>query len=148
VFAADTIQSLALRNRCAAVVNTDRLSGAGQHWWAIARLDKKLEIFDPLGVTAEEVVQRIGRKRCFYFNATSVQPEDSVNCGLFCIYWIYARLLNSELKYSEVLWPLLMCQQIIPNSPQVLNTYLTPNLLKNEAIVLEFEQTGTLFEDD
>lgn len=104
IFAADQIGSLRLSNRSAAVVNTDSLEEEGAHWWTVSRLEDRLEVFDPLGTTQEEVIERLGNKKFFYFNASPVQPEDSVDCGVYCIYWICTRLYNSDKKYSEVLY--------------------------------------------
>jgi hypothetical protein len=92
VYAADEIGLLKLQNRNVAVINTDRLSGSGQHWYLVARLEGKLELFDSLGVSEETVEERLrpllrGPRRACYFNTEAVQPPDSKNCGWYACYW-------------------------------------------------------------
>ena len=89
------------------------------------------EIFDPLGVTAVEVAKRLGSDTFCYFNASAVQPETSLSCGFFCCYWINVRLFNSDRPFEVVL-----------------NSYLTENPIKNQAIVEEYIETGSFFEEE
>lgn len=167
VFAADQVHRVLkrLRNKTLAVINTDVSSGPGKnmparvkraflqlfpglHWWVLLKLEKRLEAFDPLGLTEEKLHNRLGKAEYIYANLNAVQPDDSVQCGQYCCYWVssascpvrvvctcffqaYARLYNAEKKFSEVL-----------------NSYFTPNLLKNEAIITEFAASGNLFEED
>jgi hypothetical protein len=88
VFAADQVHRLKLRNRTAAVVNTDSLEGDGKHWWCLLRLEGKLELFDSLGVSPAEIDERLGRN-C-YFNSSPVQSDQSILCGQFCLYFVRA----------------------------------------------------------
>ena len=89
VFAADQIRSVQFQNRSFAVVNTDILHGGagGFHWYCLAKLDRRLEVFDPLGVSVDTIKHRLGNKPC-YFNSSPVQPEESQLCGYFCCYWV------------------------------------------------------------
>ena len=41
ILAADQLRSLHLPNRTAAVVNVDRLSGRGSHWYTVAKLENR-----------------------------------------------------------------------------------------------------------
>jgi hypothetical protein len=86
VFAADQVSGLVLKDRTAAVINTDTLEGDGKHWWCLLCLDGKLELFDPLGVSPAEVEKRLGRK-CYY-NSSAVQSDNSSLCGEFCVYFV------------------------------------------------------------
>jgi hypothetical protein len=47
------------------------------------------EAFDPLGLTSLELEERLGhvKQRC-YFNQSAVQPNESINCGSYCCYWV------------------------------------------------------------
>jgi hypothetical protein len=94
VFAADQVSGLFIKERTAAVINTDSIDGEGKHWWCILRLHGKLEYFDPLGVSSAEVEKRLGQ-RC-YFNDSPVQSDHSALCGQFCIYFV--RLSKVTLK--------------------------------------------------
>jgi hypothetical protein len=103
VFAADQVRRLRLRNRTAAVINTGVLRSHGFHWYAVIKVENRIEVFDSLGTSEEEVKQRLGHfKLKFYFNSSAVQEETSSNCGLFCCYFLQVRLLNLDLKFSEV----------------------------------------------
>jgi hypothetical protein len=104
VYAADQIKSVRLKNRTFAIVNTDRLRGeGGKHWYCLAKLENRYELFDPLGISQAEVQERLGNARFCYFNASPVQGEESTLCGYFCCYWVYVRLYNADRKFSEVL---------------------------------------------
>ena len=92
VFAADQVRTVLrrLRNRSIAIFNTDVLNGGtgGKHWWCLAKLENKLEAFDPLGITEDKLSVRLGKSVFCYFNYSAVQPDTSVLCGYFCCYWV------------------------------------------------------------
>jgi hypothetical protein len=139
VFASNEVRKIRWRTRDEkesrvkkfAIVNTDTLSGDGLHWYCLSKLECRTELFDPLGCSLEVVEKRLGRKvRLGYFNSRAVQG-DSDSCGSFCCYWAYARFFNADKKFAEVL-----------------NSYFTDDVLKNEAIIEEFIDTGNLLEQD
>jgi len=106
------------------------------------------EVFDPLGTTQQEVIERLGNKKYFYFNSSPVQPEDSVDCGVYCIYWLCVRLYNSDKKYSQVLYQKQEFSFFFKQVTfQVLNSYFTSSQEKNQAIIEEFAKTGHFFEE-
>jgi hypothetical protein len=110
VFAADEIPKLQgkLQHRTLAVINTDVLSGAGRHWYVVANFNKLIgrcnygysqpvkqfsflqEVFDSLGSSQEKVEERLGELvggRVVDLNTTKVQPDESLLCGSYCLYW-------------------------------------------------------------
>jgi hypothetical protein len=113
-----------------AIINTDRSTGQGQHWYCAVRgAGAHLDVFDSLGTTKEEITKRLGELPDFTFNTSAVQPTDSPHCGLFAAYFAFCRLTNYGDDFHTVL-----------------NDYFTANKEKNDLIVLDWWNNGVLFD--
>lgn len=109
------------------VVNNQPQYLKGEHWLAIFFPNKQtdpVEVFDSLGHPPDsygkELVNFLKRERSSYsFNLNPVQSQDSVLCGLFCVYFISKRCLGKT--FNEIM------QDFNPNDPQ-----------NNEAVILKY----------
>ena len=73
------------------------------HWFSLYRTDKTtVEVFDSL-VLPRKHSSSIGRQlKCSIIKNTSkLQSSTSVQCGLFCVYYIYHRFLNIDLLFEH-----------------------------------------------
>lgn len=121
VFSADTVPN-SLDIDHFAIVNTDTSDKKGTHWWIFLRRDVDfIEQFDSLGVKEKET-NLLKDFDCYVEkNTNKLQPVNSRNCGLFCLYFIIHRFLNYEDSFVDIL-----------------NQFFTKNADKNEELVLNF----------
>lgn len=91
------------------ICNTDDSSNEGKHWFALYRSDKEtFECFDSLGcdLAKQNLLQNTlnfcGMKK-LKFNLSQVQSSTTETCGHFCIYFIYQRLYNKDLRFKELM---------------------------------------------
>jgi hypothetical protein len=118
-------------NRTFCVVNVDRTSGEGTHWYCVFKhAPYCYDLMDSLGVSEEEVKSRLGKIKSCFFNETRVQAENSALCGPFCAYFVFCRLTNFDMTFNEVF-----------------AESFTSNLATNEKIVAHFWETGEISED-
>jgi len=106
------------------VCNIDDSSQVGSHWYVVYRHNLcTIEIFDSLGVTEQKKIfltqkfnfAPVTKLKC---NITALQSKESLNCGLFCLYFIHNRLYNKDLGYSELLQEIFLS----PSNNEVLVT--------------------------
>ena len=89
------------------ICNTDTRAGPGIHWFAIFRFSKQeLECFDSLGISEEkrELLTSLNFKGVsnLVVNVTQVQPNESISCGEFALYFLYERLHNLDFSFHEL----------------------------------------------
>lgn len=127
VFAFDQIPST-LKAGHFIVCNTSDSSDIGEHWFVIYRNEKVIECFDSLGIDSEKLsilqenITFKGTNK-LKFNKTQVQSNTTSTCGYFCIYFIFQRFYNRDLKFAELL-----------------NEIFSVDVNKNEEIVKQFEK--------
>jgi hypothetical protein len=99
VYSIDTLPKQ-FKYRTFCICNTDTHDGLGKHWICFIKSEKSsIECFDSLGISSEKKELLI--KYCqfkgknLYFNYNQFQKSDSVTCGLFCVYFIIQRYLDS-----------------------------------------------------
>jgi hypothetical protein len=118
------------KSKTFAIINTDRSSEQGHHWYCAIRGEgTHLDVFDSLGSTSEEITRRLGQLRDYSFNSSAVQGTDSPNCGLFAAYFAFCKITN----YSD-------------DFETVLNDYFTADKERNDLIVLNWWNDGVLFD--
>ena len=92
VFSADAFPTGLAKNTFI-IVNTDPSHKQGQYWCLFLRLNDHIMFADPLGKTLDKYPYIL--KRLFEANNANIveilahsrlQPELSVNCGLYCLY--------------------------------------------------------------
>lgn len=87
------------------VVNVDKTSSVGSHWFTVLRVAKgHFELFDSLGVSQEQVRDRLGRiaGNCS-FNTARFQAPGSTTCGKFSVFFAFVRLCNHDESFHEVI---------------------------------------------
>ena len=98
-FASDQLKSLSLSFfPCTLIVNTDKNGMSGTHWICFHISKRRVEMFDSLGLIYEKklpieiivFLQRFGVSRDIKFNKR-LQPDLSVLCGFYCIFFIFLR---------------------------------------------------------
>ena len=98
-FASDQLKSLSLSFfPCTLIVNTDKNGMSGTHWICFHISKRRVEMFDSLGLIYEKklpieilvFLQRFGVSRNIKFNKR-LQPDLSVLCGFYCIFFIFLR---------------------------------------------------------
>ena len=125
IFSIDTVPKK-LKNRHFCIVNTDISSKNGSHWFTILHHNKlSYEIFDSLSVNLdkEKLLKTYLKFNTNYLdvNETQFQPNDSISCGKYCIYYIIQRMYNLDLDYCDFL-----CETF------------DSDLSKNEKLISEF----------
>jgi hypothetical protein len=100
----------------------------GTHWILIIRPDNScLEIFNSLGYknldTIKPHLNIFSRNLELEFNSDQFQPDNSKNCGYFCIYMAVHRVLNYDLNFLTVL-----------------EDYFTANKNNNDVLVYDYCQ--------
>jgi hypothetical protein len=125
VFSIDTVPKQIKKNHFC-ICNTSPSNTEGEHWFCILKIKRnQLELFDSLGVNVQKEEFYKKNLRCYKnfltFNVTQFQPNDSQNCGLFCLFFLFERFHNLDLDFDELL-------------EEVFNT----SLLKNDQKVEEF----------
>ena len=118
-FSIDTVPKVIPLNHFL-ICNTDTSSGSGLHWFALFRFSKQdLECFDSLGISQEkkDLLTSLNFKGVsnLVFNVTQVQPNESISCGQFAVYFLFERLHNLDFSFHELL-----------------NELFVDNLIKNE----------------
>lgn len=107
VYAVDSLPLIIEDKSSFIIVNTDVLSGTGQHWVLINILSKSdpYEWFDPLGKSPEhyshalyDFMTQNGIKP-FIMNTEQVQSDISDSCGYFCLYVGDFRCVGYTLNY-------------------------------------------------
>ena len=98
-YASDQLEKISINQfPCTLIVNTDEHGMKGSHWICFRISKQKVELFDSLGLIYEnklpikilEFVQRFAISRSFKFNKR-VQPDSSVLCGFYCVFFIFLR---------------------------------------------------------
>ena len=98
-FASDQLESLSLSFfPCTFIVNTDKNGMSGTHWICIRISKRKVEVFDSLGLVYDNklpieiltFLQRFAVSRDIKLNKR-LQPDSSVLCGFYCIFFIFLR---------------------------------------------------------
>ena len=130
IFAIDTIPRQ-LKPHTFIIVNKDKISSSGSHWFACCYFNHQLQIFDSLGVDQEFINKNfnVWKHHDFYFNRTPLQPETSDSCGQFVIYFCLCRVLNPDITFENLL-----------------STIFTSELNKNEEIVQNYIQNKEFHE--
>ena len=111
-FAEDELETLSLRTfPCFLIVNIDSSNLDGSHWIAIGLFRDRLEIMDPLGFTIfnwtrvpcklMNFCHLFGSRRKIHVSKR-IQPNFSVLCGYYCIYYVIFRQLFSLHKVQSV----------------------------------------------
>lgn len=124
-YAIDTLPHK-LKYRHFFIGNTDKSSGEGIHWFCCIKVKPKtIELFDSLGINDS--------KKQFYLthlqftnieleiNRTQFQPNDSVLCGKYVVYFLINRLFNLDLPLKVFL-----------------KSYFTDKLDENDSEVTQF----------
>ena len=86
------------------------------------------EVFDSLGVTLQQVQDRLGKicGHCF-FNTARFQPTSSNSCAKYAVFFAYVRFINYDEDFEEVI-----------------ESYFEENLDKNEQRVQEWFKNDKL----
>jgi len=107
-FSSDTIPK-SLKKDHFIICNTDVSTGPGQHWYCVLKSEKNtLECFDSLGI---DHIKKNFLKLNFQlkgiteieFNVTAVQPDDSISCGHFVLFFLIQRSHNKDLDFTDFL---------------------------------------------
>lgn len=88
------------------ICNTATSNSQGEHWFVIYKpTDGVIECFDSLSVSQVENLKRFKYKgiRKIKFNTSKVQADNTSSCGEYCIYFVYQRLYNNDLRFKELL---------------------------------------------
>ena len=124
-FASDQLGSLSLSFfPCTFIVNTDKNGMSGTHWICIRISKRKVEMFDSLGLVYDNklpieiltFLQRFAVSRDIKLNKR-LQPDSSVLCGFYCIFFIFLRQFCSFGQIQK---------------------YFVDDLNKNEKIITKF----------
>ena len=98
-FASDQLESLSLSYfPCTLIVNTDKNGMSGAHWICFRISKRRVEMFDSLGLIYDNklpleilaFIQRFSISRDIKLNKR-LQPDSSVLCGFYCIFFIFLR---------------------------------------------------------
>ena len=111
-FAEDELETLSLRTfPCFLIVNIDSSNLDGSHWIALGLFRDRIEIMDPLGFTIfnwtrvpcklMNFCHLFGSRRKIHVSKR-IQPNFSVLCGYYCIYYVIFRQLFSLHKVQSV----------------------------------------------
>ena len=108
-FASDQLVNLSLSYfPCTFIVNTDKDGMSGAHWICFRISKRKVEMFDSLGLIYENklpieilaFIQRFSVSREIKFNKR-FQPDLSVLCGFYCIFFIFLRQFCSFSRIQK-----------------------------------------------
>merc|ERR1712131_193666 len=95
-------------DHCTFIVNTDKDGMSGAHWICFRISKQKVEMFDSLGLIYENklpieilaFIQRFSVSREIKFNKR-IQPDLSVLCGFYCIFFIFLRRFCSFSRIQK-----------------------------------------------
>jgi hypothetical protein len=115
------------------IVNTSTTFEAGKHWICIGHYDNQLQVFDSLGSSPDFINTHlhVNNVKKFKFNDTPVQSPDSVQCGEYCLYYVFCRVLNMDLTFEELL-----------------NAIFVADVNINEMIIKKFYDNFEFYETD
>jgi hypothetical protein len=89
------------------ICNLSPADHPGSHWLAVIRSHKdSIEVFNSLGYeNLDSLMPHLKFRKKFeiHFNNQQLQSNISLNCGLFCIYFILHRALNFDLSFTDLL---------------------------------------------
>jgi hypothetical protein len=78
------------------IVNTDEQDLPGSHWVVIWIEGGRVELFDSLGndpvIYGKHFITFMHRSNCQWYDCR-MQSEGSMTCGLFCLAYIYMRIM-------------------------------------------------------
>lgn len=84
------------------IVNTDPSYLSGSHWIAVYSYDDACEIFDSLGnnpeIYSKHFSKFLDEYRQVKYSTVKLQSEDSIKCGIFCIYYSFYRSRGFTLE--------------------------------------------------
>lgn len=91
------------------ICNTDLSTGPGQHWYCVLKTENNtLECFDSLGI--DHVKKEFLRNNFNFhnideieYNVTSLQPDDSISCGHYVLFFLIQRSHNKDLDFTDFL---------------------------------------------
>jgi len=98
----DQLPQKPVKKPCSFIVNTHNSNLPGEHWFAIFVPHRgKIEYFDsyckkPINNEVYNFLRINGIK--YIYNKTCIQSNLSVNCGKFCLHYIYFRSRNYSMK--------------------------------------------------
>jgi len=81
----------------------------GQHWYTVYRPNRDtLECFDSLGIDSPKkqfIKNNFAKFKAkeLLFNTSRVQSLQSTSCGQFVLYFLFQRLHNQDLDFTELL---------------------------------------------
>lgn len=120
-----------LKKHCFIIINKDTISERGSHWFSVANYRDEIEIFDSLGTNAEFAFSNFSHLGPHVnFNGEQFQPNSSVLCAKYAIYFCVNRVLNPEVSFENLL------EEI----------FVTEDLNRNEEIVQRYFELGEFFE--
>ena len=110
-YAENELENLSITSfPCLMIVNIDSINMIGSHWIAIGLFTDKIEIFDSLGFNIFNWTRVPSTLLNFLHNFSvsrevhitpMIQPDDSVLCGFYCIYYVIRRLYNTFSELSS-----------------------------------------------
>jgi hypothetical protein len=90
------------------VCNLSRSDEPGTHWIVIVHSElNKLEIFNSLGYNniqaLQPYLQHFENDLEVEYNVDQFQPNDSSNCGYYCIYFVIHRICSYDVLFQSIL---------------------------------------------
>lgn len=127
VCAIDQLETIFSNNFCI-IVNSDVSTKRGTHWFALFKTakEKYIDFFDsfalPVNSYGELLTNFLRRNgNNIRFNKTQCQPNQSVTCGMFCVYFVCQR--DRGVRFRTIL------------------SNFSTNLQKNNLLVTTFVKT-------
>lgn len=121
IFSIDTIPKK-IKEKSFFICNLSKLKDPGSHWVAFVKSSKNtLEIFDSLSCNIEYILPFLPFKQKYtlLYNESRFQPEESISCGKFVIYFCFHRLVNLDLNFK------LLLESIFSSEKQVNESKVT-----------------------
>ena len=114
-YAEDELEQLSITSfPCFLIVNIDSIDMKGSHWIAIGLFTEKIEIFDSLGFNIFNWSRIPSILLNFLHNfsvsreviiSPTIQSNDSLLCGFYCIYYVIRRMFNTFNELSSCFDP-------------------------------------------
>lgn len=104
VYALDILPIIKVKKPCAFIVNNEKSSLPGEHWFSIyVPKHGPIEYFDsyglkPLNSEIYDFIKMNGNK--FIYNKMQIQNQSSNLCGLYCVFFLYLKSRNYTLKQT------------------------------------------------